>query len=75
MIVLRLKTNGMFNFKDFDLKLSYPKRIANSTIGEEHLKGYPNFRFKKAIVLVGSNATLDMKISLPKLQKRKLRWK
>lgn len=57
MIVLRLKTNGMFNFKDFDLKLSYPKRIANSTIGEEHLKGYPNFRFKKAIVLVGSNAT------------------
>ena len=57
MIIMRIKADGMLNFKDFDLCLSYPKRIANSTIGEEWLKGYPNFRYRKAIILVGSNAT------------------
>lgn len=57
MIILKLKLDNLYNFKDFSLDLSFPKRIINSTLGEETLKGRPGFRYKKAIILMGANAT------------------
>lgn len=57
MIVLRLQADNAFNFKGFDVSFSYPKKIANSTIESEYLAGFPNFRYKKAVVFLGSNAT------------------
>ena len=57
MIVLRLQADNILNFKEFDVGFSYPKRISNSTIESEHLAGFPNFRYKKAVVFLGSNAT------------------
>ena len=57
MVVLKIQAKGLFNFKDLLVDLSYPKKISKSTIDSEHLDGYPNFRYKKAVILVGSNAT------------------
>lgn len=57
MIVLRAKLNNIFGFDDFEICFSYPKKIVNSLIEDEYLKERPNFRYKKAVILMGSNAT------------------
>lgn len=57
MIILNAKLNNVYGFKDFDIAFSYPKKIVNSIIENEHLAGRPNFRYKKAVILMGSNAT------------------
>lgn len=57
MIVLNLKLNNIYGFKDFSIDFSYPKKIVNSLIEDEFLENRPNFRYKKAIILMGTNAT------------------
>lgn len=57
MIVLNLKLNHIYGFEDFEINFTYPKKIVNSIIPEEYLTDRPRFRYKKAIVLMGSNAT------------------
>lgn len=57
MIVLDLKLNNIFGFTDFHINFSYPKKIVNSIIENEHLKDRPSFRYKKAVILMGANAT------------------
>ncbi len=57
MIVLNLKLNHIFGFKDFSIDFSYPKKIVNSVIEDEFLEGRPSFRYKKAVILMGANAT------------------
>lgn len=57
MIILNTKLNNIYGFKDFDIAFSYPKKIVNSIIENEHLAERPNFRYKKAVILMGANAT------------------
>lgn len=57
MIILNVKLDHVYGFKDFEVNFTYPKKIVNSLIEEEHLAGHPNFRYKKAVVLMGANAT------------------
>ena len=57
MIVLSLKLNNIYGFSNFSIDFSYPKKIVNSLIEDEYLEGRPNFRYKKAIILMGANAT------------------
>ena len=57
MIVLNLKLDGIYGFNDFEICFSYPKKVVNSIIDGEHLEGRERFRYKKAVVLMGSNAT------------------
>jgi hypothetical protein len=57
MIVMNLEIDNFFAFKNFQINLSYPKKIVNSFIGEEYLPQRQNFRFKKVIVLMGGNAS------------------
>ena len=57
MILMNIKLDNFLVFNDFELCTSYPKKIVGSGIGEEHLDGKPNFRYKKLIVLMGANAT------------------
>lgn len=57
MIIMNLKLDNLYAFKDFELDLSYPKRIVRSPIKDEHLSGFPNFRYKKLVVILGSNAS------------------
>ena len=57
MIVLNLKLNNIYGFSDFNIDFSYPKKIVNSLLEDEFLEGRPNFRYKKAVILMGANAT------------------
>lgn len=57
MIIMDLKIDNFFAFKNFHINMSYPKKIVNSYIEEEHLKNRSNFRYKKVNILMGANAT------------------
>ena len=57
MIVLNLELKGIYGFDDFHINFSYLKKIVNSIIEHEHLIGRERFRYKKAVILMGANAT------------------
>lgn len=57
MIVMDVRLDNFFAFKNFHINMSYPKKIADSCIENEFLTGYPNFRYKKVMILMGANAT------------------
>lgn len=52
-----LKLDNLCAFSNFHVNFSYPKKIVNSYIENEHLEGLPNFRYKKVNIIMGSNAT------------------
>lgn len=57
MIIMDIKADNFFAFKNFHMNMSYPKKIVRSTINGEFLKDRKNFRYKKVNILMGSNAT------------------
>lgn len=57
MIVMDVRLDNFFAFKDFHMNMSYPKKIVDSCIENEFLKDFPNFRYKKVNVIMGANAT------------------
>lgn len=57
MVVLDVRLDHILGFNDFHINFTYPRRILNSAIENEHLKDRPSFRYKKAVVLMGANAT------------------
>lgn len=57
MIVLNLKLDGIYGFSQFEINLTYPKKVVNSIIDDEYLEDRPRFRYKKAVILMGANAT------------------
>ena len=57
MIIMDISLDNFFSFRNFHMNLSYPKKIVNSFIENEYLTERPNFRYKKAIILLGANAS------------------
>lgn len=57
MVLLDIKLDNFLLFNDFSMNLSYAKKPVQSSIENEHLAGRPNFRYKKAIIMMGANAT------------------
>lgn len=57
MIVMDIKIDNFFAFKNFHMNMSYPKKIIDSTIKNEFLHERTNFRYKKVNILMGANAT------------------
>jgi ABC-type Mn2+/Zn2+ transport system ATPase subunit len=57
MVILDVKLNNLYAFKNFHINFTYPKKIVDSSIKEEHLLNRPNFRYKKVNVLLGANAS------------------
>lgn len=57
MIVLNVKLNHIYGFDDFQIDFTYPRKLSVSLIGEEALDGRERFRYKKAVIIMGSNAT------------------
>ena len=53
MIIMRLKIHNFFAFKNFEMNMSYPKKIVDSYIEKEYLKDRGNFRYKKINILMG----------------------
>ena len=57
MIVMYVKLKNICAFDDFHANFSYPKKIVHSSIEREYLPGFPNFRYKKVNILMGTNAS------------------
>lgn len=57
MIIMDVKLNHIYGFDDFHMSFTYPRKLSVSLIGEEALEGRERFRYKKAIILMGANAT------------------
>ena len=57
MIVLDVRLDNFYAFKNFHMNLTYPKKIVDSTIKDEHLPDRPNFRYKKVNIFLGANAS------------------
>lgn len=57
MVILDLKVDNFFAFKDFHVNFTYPKKIVGSYIEDEYLLGRKNFRYKKVNIIMGANAT------------------
>lgn len=57
MVIMRLEADNLCGFHSFDIDFSYPKKPVHSTIPDEHLSGFPNFRYKKVNILMGTNAS------------------
>ena len=56
MIILNLKLDGIYGFNNFEFSFTYPKKVVNSIIEDEHLEDRERFRYKKAVILMGANA-------------------
>lgn len=57
MIIMDIKADNLYAFKNFHMNMSYPKKIVDSTIEQEYLADRPNFRYKKVNIIMGGNAT------------------
>jgi len=57
MIIMDVQLNHIYGFDDFHMSFTYPRKLSVSLIGEEALEGRERFRFKKAVILMGANAT------------------
>lgn len=57
MVLMRIELDNLYAFEHFQLQLSYPRKVKDSLIEEEHLFGFPNFRYSKVNVLMGANAS------------------
>ena len=57
MIIMDIKVDNLYAFKNFHINMSYPKKIVDSTIENEYLIDRPNFRYKKVNIIMGGNAT------------------
>ena len=57
MAVLKVKFKNILCFDDFEADFSYPKKLVNSNLENECFNNYPNIRYKKLNIVVGSNAT------------------
>ena len=65
IVIMDIKVDNLYSFKNFHLNMSYPKKIVDSTINQEYLEDRPNFRYRKVNIIMGGNAT--GKTSLGKL--------
>ena len=57
MILMNVHLNHIYGFDDFQMCFTYPRKLSVSLIGNETLEGRDRFRYKKAVILMGTNAT------------------
>lgn len=57
MAVLRVEFDNFLCFDNFSADFSYPKKMVKTNLPNEYLSDFPNVRFKKVNIIVGSNAS------------------
>lgn len=57
MAILRVEFDNILCFKKFEADFTYPKKLVKSNLENEFLLNYPNIRYKKVNILIGSNAS------------------
>ena len=56
MVILCIKLKHIYGFDDFSINLSYPRKLSFSLLGDESLPQRSRFRYRKAVILMGTNA-------------------
>lgn len=56
MILMKLKLDNFMAFNDFEMSMTYSKKIVGNQM-TECLKAHPNFRYKKLNIMMGANAS------------------
>jgi len=57
MVIFHLRFDNVYAFKDFEASFTYPKRLVKTNLDGEYFAEYPNLRYKKLAIVMGSNAT------------------
>ena len=57
MAVLNVEFDNIFCFNNFKANFTYPKKLVKTCLEDEYLKDFPNIRYRKVNIIVGSNAT------------------
>lgn len=57
MIIMDVRLDHVYGFDDFQINFTYPRKLSVSLMGSEALEGRERFRYKKAVILMGTNAT------------------
>lgn len=57
MVVMKLKADNLYDFNDFSVDFSYPKKIVGNPLDKEWLKDFPNFRYRRFNIIIGANST------------------
>lgn len=57
MIVLNVKIDNLYMFKNFEVNFTFPKRVSNSILEDETLNYAPKIRYKKVNIIMGANAS------------------
>lgn len=57
MIVMSVALDNLYGFKEFSVNFSYPRKIVDSPLTDEHLSDRPSFRYKRVNIIMGGNAT------------------
>lgn len=57
MVIANIYLDNVYAFKTFNMSFVYPKKLVNTPLDGEYFQDYPNFRYKKLNILIGSNAT------------------
>lgn len=57
MAVLKVEFDNFLCFDNFSTDFSYPKKLVSSNLNGEYFASYPNVRYRKVNIIVGSNAS------------------
>lgn len=57
MIIMDIKANNLYSFRNFHINMSHNDDINDSLIEDEFLPGKINFKYKKLNIILGCNAT------------------
>lgn len=57
MIFAQIIIKNLYSFDDFTLNFTYDRKIKYNTVGEEHLKDFSEFKYRKVNILMGSNSS------------------
>lgn len=57
MAILNVKFDNILCFNNFEADFTYPKKLVKSSLDNEYLINYPNIRYKKVNIIIGSNSS------------------
>lgn len=57
MAVLKVKFDNILCFNNFEADFTYPKKLVKSPLDNEYLINYPNIRYKKVNIIIGTNSS------------------
>lgn len=57
MAVLKVKFDNILCFNKFEADFTYPKKLVKTPLDNEYLTNYPNIRYKKVNIIIGSNSS------------------